>query len=148
MLTRTGARGLMIGRGVIRSPWLFNQIRQQLRGEAVTQPTGRDVWDYIHALWDSQTVSDKPEKVQCERMKKFLNYLGEGVPGAFLHQIRRSQTADEFHRICREFLDHDQPMAMLPAELTCPSPRLQWPAPQIAGLARSAPSCISMLVKS
>jgi tRNA-dihydrouridine synthase B len=117
LLTRTGARGLMIGRGVIRSPWLFNQIRQQLRGETVTQPTGREVGDYIRALWDSQTSVDKPEKVQCERMKKFLNYLGEGVPGSFLHDIRRSQTADQFHGICREFLDHDQPMALLPAEL-------------------------------
>jgi tRNA-dihydrouridine synthase B len=118
LLRRTGARGLMIGRGVIRSPWLFNQIRQQLRGDTVTQPTGRDVAAYIRALWDSQPCHDRPERVRCERMKKFLNYLGEGVPGAFLHQIRRSQTADEFHGICREFLDHDQPMPLLPAELT------------------------------
>jgi tRNA-dihydrouridine synthase B len=124
LLTRTGARGLMIGRGVIRSPWLFNQIRQQLRGEPVTQPTGRDVAEYIRRLWDSQANFDRPEKVQCERMKKFLNYLGEGVPGAFLHRIRRSQTAAEFHGICREFLDHDEPMAMLPAELTAPSAEL------------------------
>ena len=63
LLARTGARGLMIGRGVIRSPWLFNQIRQQLRGEAVTLPTGRDVAAYIRALWDSQAMLDKPEKV-------------------------------------------------------------------------------------
>jgi len=116
LLMRTGARGLMVGRGVIRSPWLFNQIRQQLRGEAVTLPTGRDVGGYIRALWDSQARPDKPEKVQCERMKKFLGYLGEGVPGAFWHQIRCTQTAADFHRICQEFLDHDQPMAMLPAE--------------------------------
>ncbi len=121
LLRRTGARGLMIGRGVIRSPWLFNQIRQQLRGERVTHPTGRDIWDYIRALWQSQACLDKPEKVQCERMKKFINYLGEGVPGAFLHQIRRSQTAGEFHGICREFLDHDEPMTLLPAELTAPA---------------------------
>jgi tRNA-dihydrouridine synthase len=118
LLARTGARGLMIGRGVIRSPWLFNQIRQQLRGEPVTQPTGREVAGYIRALWDSQARPGWPEKSQCERMKKFLNYLGEGVPGPFLHLIRRSQTAAEFHGICREFLDHDRPMAMLPAELT------------------------------
>jgi tRNA-dihydrouridine synthase B len=117
LLARTGARGLMIGRGVIRSPWLFNQIRQQLRGEPVTLPTGREVNGYIRALWDSQAGADRPEHKQCERMKKFLNYLGEGVPGAFLHQIRRSQTADQFHGICREFLDHDHPMALLPAEL-------------------------------
>jgi tRNA-dihydrouridine synthase B len=118
LLRATGARGLMIGRGVIRSPWLFDQIRRQLRGEAPAHPTGRDVAEYIRALWDSQPCLDRPERVRCERMKKFLNYLGEGVPGSFLHQIRRTQTADEFHGICREFLDHDQPMAMLPAELT------------------------------
>jgi tRNA-dihydrouridine synthase B len=75
------------------------------------------VGGYIRALWDSQTLVGKPEKTQCERMKKFLNYLGEGVPGTFLHQIRRSQTAAEFHAICREFLDHDDPMPLLPAEL-------------------------------
>jgi tRNA-dihydrouridine synthase B len=118
LLERTGARGLMIGRGVIRSPWLFSQIRQQLRGEAVTQPTGRDVAGYIRELWETQAVVHSAEAVQCSRMKKFLNYLGEGVPGAFRQQIYRAQTAAEFHEICRDFLDHDQPMAMLPAELT------------------------------
>ena len=122
LLTRSQARGLMIGRGVIRSPWLFNQIRQQLRGEAVTLPTGRDVWRYIRALWDSQTYVDKPEHVQCARMKKFLNYLGEGVAAPFLHQIRRVQTAVEFQRICAEFLDHDQPMALEPIPLPSAEP--------------------------
>ena len=121
LLRATGARGLMIGRGVIRSPWLFDQIRRQLRGELPAHPTGRDVAEYIRALWDSQPCLDKPEKARCERMKKFLNYLGEGVPGSFLHRIRRTQTAEEFHDICREFLDHDRPMAMLPAELTLAS---------------------------
>jgi tRNA-dihydrouridine synthase B len=116
VLAETRARGLMIGRAAIRSPWLFNQIRQQLRGEAVTLPTGRDVWAYIRALWDSQAGLDRPEKSQCERMKKFLNYLGEGVPAPFLHQIRRTQTASEFHHICASFLDHDQPMVLAPAE--------------------------------
>ncbi len=124
VLTRTGARGLMIGRGVIRSPWLFNQIRQQLRGDTVTQPTGREVADYIRALWQSQAVVGRPEAVQCSRMKKFFNYLGEGVPGTFRHQMNRAQTFADFDRICHEFLDHDLPMAMLPAELTVASESL------------------------
>ena len=117
LLARTAARGLMIGRGVIRNPWLFNQIRQQLRGEPITLPTGRDVGGYVRALWDSQAGPDKPERTQCERMKTFLNYLGEGVPAQFLYRIRRTQTAADFHQICDEFLDHDQPMALPPAEL-------------------------------
>ena len=83
----------MIGRGVIRSPWLFNQIRQQLRGEAVTLPTGRDVVElHPRAVGFAGHASTSPKRSQCERMKKFLNYLGEGVPAPFLHQIRR--TAD------------------------------------------------------
>ena len=115
LLAQTGSRGLMIGRGAIRSPWLFEQIRQMIRGDPVTRPTGRDVWTYIRALWDSQATFDKPEKVQCDRMKKFVNYLGEGVPAPFLHQIRRADTAADFHRICGECLDHDEPMPLEPA---------------------------------
>jgi len=117
VLARTGARGLMLGRGVIRSPWLFNQIRQQLGGEPVIRPTGRDVWAYIRALWDSQACHDRPERVQCNRMKKFLNYIGEGLPAPFLHQIRRTETAAAFHRVCGAFLDHHRPMALDPAEV-------------------------------
>lgn len=114
ILKQTKARGLMIGRGVIRSPWLFQQIRRQLRGEPVTFPTGREVLDYVHALWESQASFDAPEKIQCERMKKFMNYLGEGVPGDFLYRLRRSQTRAEFFALCAEFLAHDQPMSLEP----------------------------------
>jgi tRNA-dihydrouridine synthase B len=118
LIQQTKVRGLMIGRGVIRSPWLLPQIRQQLRGETVTYPTGHEVLAYIQALWESQASFDAAEKLQCERMKKFMNYLGEGIPGDFLHRIRRSQTAAEFFTICREFLAHDQPLRLEPVGST------------------------------
>lgn len=116
VLKQTRSRGLMIGRGVIRSPWLFNQIRQRCRGETVTYPRGRDVVEYVRALWESQASFDAPEKIQVERMKKFMNYLGEGVgtDGSFLHQIRRAETKDRFFKICQEFLDHDEPARLEP----------------------------------
>ncbi|MGD9903319.1 MAG: tRNA dihydrouridine synthase [Vicinamibacterales bacterium] len=115
VLAATGARGLMIGRAAIRSPWLFAQIRQRLAGEPVRMPTGRDVLGYVRALWASEADPARPEQSQCDRMKKFVNYLGEGVPGPFLHDIRRARTAAEFHRIAEACLDHDEPMALLPA---------------------------------
>ena len=114
VLRETRAAGLMIGRGAIRSPWLFTQIRQQWRREPVTVPTGRDVLAYVRALWDSQANFDKPEIMRCERMKKFLNYLGEGVTASFWHDIRRTKTEADFHRICAEHFDHDRPMTMEP----------------------------------
>jgi tRNA-dihydrouridine synthase len=115
VLAETQAHGLMIGRGVIRSPWLFDQIRQRLRGETVTYPTGQAVLDYVAALWESQASFAAPEKIQCERMKKFMNYLGEGVSLDFLQRIRRSQTRGEFFAICSEYLENNQPFRLEPA---------------------------------
>ena len=44
VLKITGARGLMIGRGVIRNPWLFRQIRQHLRGKPCSGRVGATCW--------------------------------------------------------------------------------------------------------
>ena len=55
----------------------------------------------------AQAAKDAALAANSTTLQKFLNYLGEGVPGTFLHRIRRSQSAAEFHAICREFLDHD-----------------------------------------
>src|SRR5712671_4469038 len=51
ILKATGARGLMIGRGAIRNPWLFHQVRQQQRGERPFVPCGHDVLEYVRALY-------------------------------------------------------------------------------------------------
>jgi nifR3 family TIM-barrel protein len=117
VLAETGARGLMIGRGVIRNPWLFQQIQQQRRGEIPTRPTGREVLAYINELWETQTTPEAREAAQVQRLKKFMNFIGEGVepPGPFLHDIRRVNTRADFFRVCETFLDHDRPMLLEPA---------------------------------
>jgi tRNA-dihydrouridine synthase B len=147
LLAETGARGLMIGRGAIRNPWLFDQIRAQLRGEKVPLPTGRDVLDYVRALWENEITPacvaeagnpkfppgplatgnqmltgdtsatrrrGVPESAQVQRMKKFMNFIGEGVDGKFLHEIRRVATTADFFRVCEDFLNHDQPLTLEP----------------------------------
>jgi tRNA-dihydrouridine synthase len=114
LLAETGVRGLMIGRGAIRNPWLFDQIRAELRGEAVQFPSGRDVLAYIRELWDNEITPGVRESAQVQRMKKFMNFIGEGVGGKFLHDIRRTPTTADFFRLCEHFLDHDQPMPLEP----------------------------------
>lgn len=115
LLAQTRAHGLMIGRGAIRSPWLFAQIRQQLRGEAVTMPSGREVLRYVRALWESQANFDKTEQMRCDRIKKFLYYFGEGVTASFWLEVRSMKSEADFLRICAAHFDHDRPMAMEPA---------------------------------
>lgn len=112
----TGAQGLMIGRGAIRNPWLFQQIRDAFEGRDITLPTGRDVLEYIRALYTSSCTEDVPERCQVQRMKKYLNFLGEGIGADFLHDIRRASTKADFFAICCRSLDHENPMALEPLE--------------------------------
>ena len=118
VLAETGARGLMIGRGAIRNPWLFDQIRSQLRGEKIKLPTGCDVLAYIRELWDAEITPGVREPVQVQRLKKFMNFIGEGVGEKFLHEIRRVTTQADFFRVCEEFLNHGEPMTLEPAAQT------------------------------
>ena len=114
LLAETGVRGLMIGRGAIRNPWLFDQIRAQLGGEQIKLPAGRDVLAYVRELWDNEITPGVKESSQVMRMKKFLNFIGEGVGERFLHDIRRVTTTADFFRVCEKYLDHDQPMTLEP----------------------------------
>ena len=67
VLAQTGARGLMIGRGVIRNPWLFAQIRQHRRGEPIALPTGRDVLGYIARCTRRCTARSRASPRRCRR---------------------------------------------------------------------------------
>jgi len=118
LLAETGVCGLMIGRGAIRNPWLFDQIRAQLRGEKIKLPVGRDVLNYIHELWDNEITPGVRESAQVQRMKKFTNFIGEGLGEKFLHDIRRVATTADFWRVCEEFLNHDEPMTLEPVAAT------------------------------
>lgn len=116
VLHETSAHGLMIGRGIIRNPWLFAQIRRHLRGEPPVWPSGRDVLNYVSDLFEVTAPENYIEKSQVHKMKKYMNYFGLGVDadGRFLHDIRRAQTKADFFAICREYLDHAESMPLEP----------------------------------
>jgi len=120
VLEMTGARGVMIGRGCIRNPWIFAQIRAALRGDPAPRPTGRDVLAYIHTLWEATEPPDSRERLQVEQMKRYMNFIGQGVgtdaaaSAEFLHRIRRATARDEFFEICAGALDHPDPMDLVP----------------------------------
>jgi len=119
VLKVTGVRGLMIGRGAIRNPWIFRQIRQHQPGEPISLPRGFEVLAYVRALYDMGCAPAAREAAQVQRMKKYMNYLGVGVEptGRFLHEIRRAATKAGFFRVCEEFLAHDRPMPLEPLAL-------------------------------
>lgn len=120
VLKQTGARGLMIGRGAIRNPWLFEQITQQLQGEEPRLPMGREVLAYIRALYDTCSDPNLPQRSRIQRMKKYLNFIGVGIEptGDFLHHVRRVTEESALFGLCDQFLDHDRPMPLEPYKLS------------------------------
>jgi tRNA-dihydrouridine synthase B len=119
VLQLTGARGLMIGRGVIRNPWLFHQMRQRERGETLFMPRGLEVLEYVRKLYEAVCAPEVSEACQVQKMKKYMNYLGVGVEpsGQFLHQIRRVETKTDFFRVCEQFMNHEESMPLEPFTL-------------------------------
>jgi len=114
LIEQTGASGWMIGRGAIRNPWIFEQIRAALAGNPPLLPTGRDVLDYIHTLYASVSTPGVSEQSQVHRMKKYLNFIGVGVDldGSFLHAIRRVDSHAGFFAVCESHLDHNEPLTL------------------------------------
>ncbi|MEO8616683.1 MAG: tRNA-dihydrouridine synthase family protein [Luteolibacter sp.] len=106
-LKETGAAGLMVGRGAIRNPWIFSQLRAAFEKSESPAPTYRDLWEYVTELYDEiarETVRLVPD-AHVQRMKKTLAYISHGLEGDFEYDMRRARTPEEFHEICRRHLD-------------------------------------------
>ncbi len=119
MLSKTGASGLMIGRGAIRNPWLFDQIRATLAGREPFRPSLRDVHDYILELTDEIFAEGEFERENqvVNRMKKFTNYIASGIEGGDLtNELRRATTLHGFRESCRKYLDSDERFPEEPGE--------------------------------
>jgi tRNA-dihydrouridine synthase B len=120
VLRLTGAAGLMIGRGAIRNPWLFQQIREVVTANGARPdyfiPTGADLLRYVRTLYDAVCDPDVKEASQVQKMKKYMNFIGAGLEEStqFLHEIRRCNTRAEFFEICERFLAHDRPLPLVP----------------------------------
>jgi len=74
---------------------IFGQIRRRLRGEPLLAPTGRDVLQYVGALYDAVTSPLASEAKQVQMVKRSMNYVGVGVDAGhhFIHAVQRAQIA-------------------------------------------------------
>lgn len=106
VLKETGAAGVMIGRHAIRNPWIFRQTREQLAGQKVTAVTLSDVREYVERLYRETQAPGIPEGAHVAKMKKYLNFVGQGVDpeGRFLFDMRRAMTEAELFAVCDRHL--------------------------------------------
>jgi tRNA-dihydrouridine synthase len=117
-LRRTQASGLMIGRGAIRNPWIFDQLRAAFAGKTPARTTRADLLGYVENLYEQIAAHSNnfhPKK-HVNRMKKYMLYIVQGIDEAFEHDIRRVTSPEAFHRTCHDFLDNSEPLPARPPE--------------------------------
>ena len=124
VLAQTGAAGVMIGRHAIRNPWIFRQCRERFASfiggpvsrraavgpetvpPSIFQPTLADVREYVTRLYRETQGPGVPESAHVAKMKKYLNFVGQGVDaeGKFLFDMRRAMTEAELFAVCDRHL--------------------------------------------
>lgn len=117
LLAKTKAAGLMIGRGAIRNPWIFEQIRHYGR-ENSPVPTSHDLHEYIGDLYEEMARETKQfdERLHVQRMKKTMLYIVQGLGEETEQAMRRVATAADFFAICQKALEEKRDLPDVPPE--------------------------------
>ncbi len=95
-LEDTGAAGVMIGRGAVRNPFIF----RQLRGGAA--PTRAEMREYYRILVEETgriLFGIRTEKGHCNRMKKYLAFCYPDFTAEQEYALRRCTVVEEMLRL-------------------------------------------------
>ena len=102
MIRETGCDGLMIGRGALGNPWIFEEIRAAIQGSAYREPELEEKVR-VAILHAERTVAYKGEHGIVE-LRKHMIYYFRGVPGST--EIRRKlQTVSTLQELIHLLLD-------------------------------------------
>lgn len=95
-LQATGAAGLLIGRGAVRNPYLFRQLRG---GPAPTLEEMRQYYSILVEETGRILLHKRTEKGHCNRMKKYLAFCYPDFSPEAEYQLRRCTSIPEMLRI-------------------------------------------------
>jgi tRNA-dihydrouridine synthase B len=107
-LDASGADGVMVGRGVLRNPWLLRQIGDSFADRPLFEPSLDDRRRILFEYFD-RMVEESPENTRryMGRIKKVATYFTTGLPyGARLRQnIFHSHALDEVREIVAGYFE-------------------------------------------
>ena len=115
IIKRTGADMVMIGRGALGNPWLFQQCAAALRGEPVPErpPLSQRVDTAVEQI--EITARQKGERIAClQARRQYILYL-KGIPyaGYYKEKLCRVETMEQVYEITkgikRDLRDPEEP---------------------------------------
>lgn len=105
MIEYTGVDGIMIGRGAMGNPWIFEQIEHYLRtGEKLPKPTNQEKYEILkeHIELD---IREKGEIVALNQMRKHISWYTKNMKdaSAFRNEINHIDNKDELMKKIKEY---------------------------------------------
>ena len=99
MLEETGCDGIMIARGALGNPWIFEEITARLEGKGYTMPSKEERLN--EALGQiEQMIKEKGELIAVAESRKHLSWYTKGMEGAprARAEINSAKTLDEMKK--------------------------------------------------
>jgi hypothetical protein len=116
MIRETGAAGVMIGRGAMGNPWIFEQTLSLARGGRAEPPSKAQRLETIerHMGWIERAF-DNP-KALANNLKKYVSAYSHGLPGSarFRQRTLESEDPSEITDLTRRFFSAAAPVSVLP----------------------------------
>jgi tRNA-dihydrouridine synthase B len=94
-LEQSGAAGIMVGRGLLRNPWLLRQISEEYAGLPVFEPTLRERCDFVCQYMSAMETLPISRTGVMGKIKCFLGYFTRGL--AYSSQMR--ERAYQYHTV-------------------------------------------------
>lgn len=91
-----GADGIMIGRGAMANPWIFQQTAQLRAGQPIFQPSPEDKYQLLLRYLE-MCKDEMQERLALNKLKQLLGQFSVGMPNssALRESVHRSSTTDE-----------------------------------------------------
>ena len=119
MMQSTGCAGVMIGRGALRTPWIFRQAQALLEhGAAAPEPSLAGKWRIILRHLDLLVRhADQREAVQClnRRISWYGKTMGHVKP--MKERIRVAKTVPEIREVLLEAIEFSESNAVFAPEI-------------------------------
>lgn len=106
MLKETGADGIMIARGAMGNPWIFEEIDAALNGTVYRKPDRDEIvstaLSHIRLM-----IKEKGEKTGVAESRKHIACYTKGMPGSasLRESINHAESFDEIEAIMRKLMN-------------------------------------------
>ncbi len=102
----TGCRRIMVARGALGNPWIFEQIRRLEKGEEIFPPGKEEIMEAVKKHLEGLICLRGSEKRAVTEMRKHLGWYIKGFPGAreVRNNLVRMEKASEVQELLATYL--------------------------------------------